>query len=138
PFLLSGGNDMKRITLDALTLSVLVGGVTMISAQPNLKVKDDTAKVVRGNDTFALELYRRLSAEKGNLFFSPYSISSALAMTYAGARTQTAEQMAKTLHFDLDSKLFHPAFGDLNNELVGPARKRHYQLNLANPLPRQH
>ena len=66
--------------------------------------------LVQGDNTFALDLYSRLHTREGNLFFSPYSISTALSMTYAGARGQTAEQMAKVLHFPLDSQRLPPAF----------------------------
>jgi serpin B len=125
---------MQHFFLTGLAVSTLLGVTAVIQAQPGLKVKENTAAVVGGNNEFALDLYGKLAAEKGNLFFSPYSISSALAMTYAGARTQTAEQMAKTLHFNLEDKLLHPAFADLNNLLVGAGRKRHYQLNIANAL----
>ena len=52
----------------------------------------DIEQVVRGNNAFAFDLYRQLAAgdDGKNLFFSPYSISTALAMTYAGARADTA------------------------------------------------
>ena len=55
--------------------------------------------VVQDSNTFALDLYGRLTQQDGNLFFSPYSISNALAMTYAGAGGETATQTAKTMHF---------------------------------------
>ena len=54
--------------------------------------------LVDGNTRFAFDLYRVLSGEEGNLFYSPYSISLALAMTYTGARGGTERQMADTLH----------------------------------------
>jgi serine protease inhibitor len=53
------------------------------------------------NSLFAAELYAQLSQADGNVFFSPHSISTALAMTYAGARGNTEAEMAKTLHFAL-------------------------------------
>ena len=59
----------------------------------------DGAALVKGNSEFALDLYARLRARDGNLFFSSYSISNALAMTYAGARGPTATQMAAALRF---------------------------------------
>jgi serpin B len=68
------------------------------------------AEVVRGNNRFALELYGELRRGRGNLFCSPFSISTALAMTYAGARGETAEQMAGTLHFPLPPSGLHAAF----------------------------
>ncbi|MFH1023404.1 MAG: sigma-70 family RNA polymerase sigma factor [Planctomycetota bacterium] len=54
-----------------------------------------------GNNRFAGELYGKLKTEKGNLFFSPFSLRTALAMTHAGARGTTAEEMRKTLELDL-------------------------------------
>ena len=62
---------------------------------------DPMDDVIRGNNRFALDLYGRLRDQPGNLFLSPYGISTALAMTYAGARGATAAEMTRTLHFDL-------------------------------------
>jgi serpin B len=67
-----------------------------------------------GNNTFALDLYQALKDNEGNLFYSPYSISSALAMTYAGARSETEKQMADTLHFTLPQDKLHPAFNSVS------------------------
>jgi len=58
---------------------------------------DDVKQVAAGNNRFALQLYQKLQTEGGNLFLSPYSISTALAMVYAGARGETREQMAQVL-----------------------------------------
>jgi serpin B len=90
--------------------------------------------LVQGNNSFALDLYARLRSQEGNLFCSPYSISTALAMTYAGARGQTAEQMGKVLHFPLDSNRLSPAFAQLIRELNGHGVARDYQLNVAQSL----
>jgi serpin B len=84
---------------------------------PNVNA-DDQAMLVEGNSAFAFELYQALKGEEGNLFYSPYSISLALAMTYAGARNETAEQMADTLQFLLDRNSLHPAFNWLDAELA--------------------
>jgi serpin B len=75
------------------------------------------ATLVDGNSAFAFDLYQVLRDTAGNLFYSPYSISLALAMTYAGARGETAEQMADTLHFVLPQDTLHQAFSDLVLEL---------------------
>jgi serpin B len=90
--------------------------------------------VVRGNNAFALDLYARLRSKERNLFCSPYSISTALAMTYAGARGETAAQMARTLHFTLEPGRLHPAFAGLRKEIQGAGRKRKYHLETANRL----
>lgn len=89
---------------------------------------------VQGNTEFALELYQQLRAEKGNLFFSPYSISAALAMTYAGARGDTELQMAQTLHFLLSQKELHPALALLEAKLGDIGRTGDLQIRTANAL----
>ena len=78
----------------------------------------EQALLIEGNSAFAFELYQALKGEEGNLFYSPYSISLALAMTYAGARGETAEQMADTLQFMLEQDRLHPAFNWLDAELA--------------------
>ena len=72
----------------------------------------------RDNARFALALYHELAAEEGNVFFSPHSISTALAMTFAGARGETAEQMASTLRFTLEEAELHEAFDALARSLT--------------------
>jgi serpin B len=62
------------------------------------------------NRAFALAMYRELAKQSGNLFFSPYSISTALAMTYAGAKGTTATEIASALHFTLPQPELHAAF----------------------------
>ncbi|MDO8577750.1 MAG: serpin family protein [Dehalococcoidales bacterium] len=79
--------------------------------------QSDVAAVVAGNSAFAFQLYQQLKSEGGNLFYSPHSISIALAMAYAGASSQTEQQMADTLHYTLSQDRLHPAFNSLDIEL---------------------
>lgn len=74
--------------------------------------------LVAGNTDFALDLYQQVHDEPGNLFYSPFSISIALAMAYAGARNETAQQIEDTLHFTLDQDGLHNAFNFLDRELA--------------------
>jgi serpin B len=97
-------------------------------------VPADVRTLVQGNNAFALDLYARLRGQEGNLFYSPYSVSTALAMAYAGARGETAEEMARVLHFRLDPRRLHPAFAELTRELNGKGLPRDYQLNVAQSL----
>jgi serpin B len=98
--------------------------------------------LVEGNTAFALDLYQFLAAQQGedNLFYSPYSISLALAMTYAGARGETGAQMADALHFTLSQDALHPAFNALDQELAqrgeGAEGKddEGFRLNIANAI----
>ena len=80
-------------------------GMVMIAAmaagQPASAAEKTILRVAHDNGAFAFELYQALRAGDGNLFFSPYSISTAFAMMYGGARGETAQQIGKTLHFDL-------------------------------------
>jgi len=93
------------------------------------------SELVKGNTSFALDLYRALSQEDGNLFFSPYSISAALAMTYAGARGETEAQMKETLCFTLPQTVLHPAFRGLDTDLMQRASDiEGVQLSIANAL----
>ena len=77
----------------------------------------DISGLVDGNNAFALDLYRTLSKEDGNLFYSPYSISLAMAMAYAGARGETATQFAETLHYRLPQEELHSSFNALDLDL---------------------
>jgi serpin B len=87
-------------------------------ASPELSPADADL-LIAGNTAFAFNLYQALRGQDGNLFYSPHSISVALAMTYAGARGQTADQMAATLQFLLAQDRLHPAFNWLDAELAG-------------------
>jgi len=89
--------------------------------------------MVINNNTFALELYAQLKEKSGNLFFSPYSISMALAMTYGGARGTTAEEMSQTLHFLRNAKKTHTAFAKLQHRFA-KIQNRAVKLHIANAL----
>jgi len=100
----------------------------------------DVDKLVSGNSEFAWGLYQQLRGQEGNLFFSPYSISAALAMTHAGARGETEKQMAKALSFQLPQDTLHPAFNALGLALAsrgkGAAGRegQPFRLHIANAL----
>lgn len=93
-----------------------------------------TRSVVEGNTSFALDLFSQLKASPGNLFFSPYSVSTALAMTYAGARGETERQMARVLHFDKEQPQLHSAFGELQRQLAEAGKQKGLELSIANAL----
>jgi len=100
----------------------------------------DLKDLVDGNSAFAFDLYQSLSERDGNLFYSPYSISLALAMTYAGARGETERQMADTLRFLLPQDRLHPAFNALDLELASRGEgaegkdEEGFRLNIVNAI----
>jgi serpin B len=122
---------MKKIS--TLTLFILIFTLSISSCQAAVsavlaqsdKPRDaqphvasvDLADLVSGNNTFAFDLFHQLEDEPLNLFFSPYSISVALAMTYAGASGDTERQMAQAMRFELPQAALHPAFNRLALEL---------------------
>ena len=96
--------------------------------------------LAQGNNTFAFHLYRALSDGEGNLFFSPFSVSQALAMTFAGAKGETERQMMDTLHYELTQGRLHHSFNALDRELASRGRglrgeeDHYFQLNIANAI----
>lgn len=110
---------MRRI-LSILLLAVMVAGgsLPVIAHQESadFEAPMQTSDLVIGNNQFAFDLYATLSeGDEENLIFSPYSISMALALVYAGAEGDTAAQMAETLHFDMLREDLNTAFFELQN-----------------------
>lgn len=90
--------------------------------------------LAKGNNAFSTKLYSELGTREGNVLFSPYSISSALGMTYAGAREKTAREMREALSFQFDSPELNAAFKSMNRQLSDTAAKNGQKLNIANGL----
>jgi serpin B len=110
------------VTTPVSTAVVPASGATLQSEKSRIEAPEisgnDQADLTDGNNAFAFDLYRQLKTGEGNMFYSPYSISAALAMTYAGAVGTTAERMAEAMHYDLPQDKLHPAFNWLDNELA--------------------
>ena len=94
----------------------------------------DLAAVVEGNNAFAFDLYSRLKSGKGNVFFSPFSISAAFAMARAGARGETDAEIAKVMRFDLPQDRFHPAWCALILKLAQGKENKGHRFEVANAL----
>ncbi|MFC1982916.1 serpin family protein [Chloroflexota bacterium] len=150
---------MKKLFIWALAI-VLIGLVACTPTAPGETIKAtgmtlksekqreqspevataDISTLTDGNGVFAFNLYNLLRGKEGNLFYSSYSISAALAMTYAGARGDTEKQMADTLQFYLSQNQLHPAFNSLDQELAscGEGAKgkdeEGFRLNIVNAI----
>jgi serpin B len=107
--------------LSMLGCSQAISGQLLQSDKPRITSpavsETDLETLVDGNNAFAFDLYQALRQTDENLFYSPYSISEALAMTYAGARGETEKSMAEALHFTLPQDRLHPAFNSLDLQL---------------------
>ncbi|MGY5877210.1 MAG: serpin family protein, partial [Candidatus Thorarchaeota archaeon] len=99
------------------------------------KVTADEIALAIGNSAFALGLYTRLSSQsEGNIFFSPYSISTALAMTYAGSTGRTESEMAEVLGFTMNQRRLHRVFHELGESLLTRSNAGDNELNIANAI----
>jgi serpin B len=105
--------------------------VILISLTTNAQSLETT---VKGNNAFAFEIFKEVFNTGANVFISPYSISSVLAMTYAGARNETEKQMSEVLHFDLTQVNTHQGFSAINKELNRTEAESGIKLAIANAL----
>ncbi len=108
-----------RHSLRVLGLVLAIVLPVSSGARAQSSTSTDMVDLVTGNTRFAVQLYDVLRpATGGNFVFSPYSVSQALAMTYAGAGGETAAQMSRVLGFETDQVAAAFAFGALNADLV--------------------
>ncbi len=133
---------MKKLQLALLVLIILVISSTVFFYQKNkqtIKILDTSQttektidSVVEANNQFALDLYKKYKTKDGNIFFSPYSLSSALVMTYEGAKGETAEEIQTVFHFPKDDLARRSGYAGLYNQINQTDKK--YKLNTANAL----
>jgi len=144
---------MKLQILFALFILFLLGCTTISPQAPSnpvvgllsFKQLDDSKatneglnEIVTANNSFAIDYYNKLDANPTNvgknIFFSPFSISTALAMTYEGADRKTAEEMRNVFYFPENDLVRQSSFAKLFNSLNENASKGNYQLSIANAL----
>lgn len=125
-----------RMLVVALFLFVVSIGGTAARAQFVSPIGSaDDPVVCEAINRFGFDLYRHLRRHEGNLAFSPISISTALAMTYAGAEGRTEKEMAGVLHFDtMREDRVHEGFGVLVRALNDDRAQDGYRLVVANRL----
>jgi serpin B len=122
-----------RTMLILLTVLMFLGCTHMPAAEK--EPQPDMTELVEANNEFSVNIYHELvEKQEGNLFVSPFSINTALAMTYAGARGETARQMREVLRYSLPDERIHPAFGQLLNDMNRRQKEAAYQLSVANAL----
>jgi len=142
------GVNMKRIFIFSALVSILLsacnGGPAGTAQSTRAREKNPTVSesdlktLVDGNNAFGLDLYQTLRSQDGNLILSPFSVSLALAMTYAGARGETETQMADVLNFGPQDQV-HNTFNALDlaleeSPIVLDKDQEPMQLSIANSV----
>jgi len=126
-------NRRRFLRTSLASLAVAAGGFAMLPSPAAAPVAIP-GPIVEGNTAFALDLYAKLRSKPGNVFYSPYSISSALGMTSAGAAGETLAEMTKVLYLPENQDLAHVGFDALRQQLLAGAARGDYELNVANAL----
>ncbi len=128
---------MKQLFFSTLFLFFYA---TVLTAQHSTTILEEDIKadtkdmnpIIEANNRFAFDLYSKYKTEDGNIFMSPYSIFTALSMTYEGAKGQTAKEMEETLHLPENTKLRRESFRQIHNEINKDDKE--YKLSTANAL----
>jgi len=118
---------MRQIQRGGFTLLAI--GLVFLSS---IALAQENNSVVNANNQFAFDLYAKYKAKDGNIFYSPYSITSALAMTYEGASGETSEEMQAVSHLPQDAAIRRESFLKINQGINRKDKK--YKLNVANAL----
>jgi serpin B len=120
------------------TVNPPVGLMSFKQLDDSKATSQGLSELVNANNSFAIDYYNKLDSnpenDGKNIFFSPFSISAALAMTYEGAEGNTAEEMRKVFYFPADDTIRQSSFASLYNSLNSSASKGNYKLNIANAL----
>ena len=132
-----GGRTMRVRILGWVALGLALGVPAFFPAGLADGPNPDVLELARRNNEFAMDLYRELIGEPNqNVIVSPFSISSALAMTYAGARTTTETAMGTTLHVPdgWSQGRYHSAFGGFTDQLDPGSPSAGHELCVVNRL----
>jgi len=126
---------MSKIVYFGIVGLVLISGWIFMNNSGSFAVNTaDFSQIVEGNNRFVVDLYNSLKGKEGNLFFSPYSISTALAMTYSGSRGKTEEEMARILRFGQNREEVQAGFAALIRSINAVGKDGSNKLSVANAL----
>jgi serpin B len=124
---------VRFLMMMVLAICLLLGiDLRNVGGQPVIRL--DNSPVIGGNNQFAIDLFRAIRSRPGNVSLAPASVSTALAMTYEGARGETAGEMARVLHLPADRETVRSGFRELIARLNGDGADRPYRLVSANSL----
>ncbi|MCK4513624.1 MAG: hypothetical protein KAU31_00125, partial [Spirochaetaceae bacterium] len=118
----------------SLALTVILAAMFALPAAVVAQDMSDVETVTASANRFAIDLYRQIGTEEENVFFSPYSIYTILALMYGGASGETAEEMAEALYVELEPERFHAAMAKIRGVLFEIQEKGEVELSIANSL----
>ncbi|NOR44451.1 MAG: serpin family protein [Candidatus Delongbacteria bacterium] len=125
---------MKKLLVLVISLHLILNAMSLFNEDP--VIANINYKASDSNNEFMMKMYNKLILDKknDNIFFSPFSISSALAMTFAGSDGNTEVQMANALEFSSNTDIFHKDFSTVTNRINEIGKKGKVQLSIANSL----
>jgi len=103
------------------------------NSEPMTEGESIQQSLIESNNQFTLELFNNVSSANENIIISPFSVSSALAMTYAGAKNNTQSQMSYVLHFNHNQEVLHADFSQLLSNIKA-LNSDENEVNIANSL----
>lgn len=117
-----------------ITSLVIVASVGIQAEEAGVQIA--AATVAQDSNVFGFKMYSLLRKQTpGNMLFSPYSISSAFGIVYAGAAGSTAEQIKEAMHYSVDADVLNRTFGKLNRDLTNNNRiSDEFKMVIANAL----
>lgn len=124
---------MRYFLLPAVAMMMAMSAAAQETQKLTITDTEKAVAIAAGND-FASDLYAKLKIEKGNIFFSPESLSQALAMTFAGARDTTASEMQTVLHLQMNSDYVPATMAELIKEKNARSASGAYTLQTANAI----
>jgi len=127
-------NIIQLLIILALTVNPSCKSKEKIPGSNPAHEKVTVKEIAEANNEFTINLYKKLGEDLSNMVFSPYSISSALAVTYAGARGKTAQEMSDVLWFSKDQDSFHPVYKAFTDSIMISGKEKGTELNIANAL----
>lgn len=130
-------------TKEVISIFIIIVLVTMPACKSKNKISESRnpiresvtiTDISEANNEFAISLYKKLGDEEKNIVYSPYSLTSALAVTYAGAKGNTAGEMAEVLWFPEDQAAFHPGYKAFTDSIQLTGDEKGTELRIANAL----
>lgn len=126
---------MKKTALFTTIITLCLMVLIFSRQAESMSAKDITqCQIAKANNEFAFDLYKVINNSKKNLLISPYSISSAFAMVYAGAAGKTSQEFEAVFHYPSTQNVVNQEFSSLNAQLNSNEYKDFHKLSIANSL----